>query len=182
MCHLHTVFVNNSSIGPWNILNFKSFSLQNGGMSSLISRIPTSGVTLWSLWTMMCMCQVSQGYSTLLIRIDRLHLKQSWSSVISWSRSGEIPQDTISHNLPEYYFAAKWTSLPHHVFSQIFSLSLSPWLIIFISMKQCAILSFLTRYPFYISIDIQHDVFSPLRADVFPMCFFHFLEHCWKNS
>lgn len=83
----------------------------------------------------------------------------------------------VSHNLPEYYLAAKWTSLPY-VFSQIFALSLSPWLIIFISMKQCAILSFLTRYPFHISIDIQHDVFSPLRADVFPMCFFHFLEHC----
>lgn len=177
--------MNNSSIGLWNILNFKSFSLQNGGMSSLISRIPTSGVTLWSLWTMMCMCQVSQVYSTLFNQNKQVApqtvLELSDFLVQVW---GDSPGHNlrVSHNLPEYYFAAKWTSLPHHVFSQIFGLSLSPWLIIFISMKQCAILSFLTRYPFHISIDIQHDVFSPLRADVFPMCFFHFLEHCWKNS
>ncbi len=53
-------------------------------------------------------------------------------------------------------------SLLHHFFTLIFGVSLNSALcrlIIFISIKRCGILSFLTHYPVHISIDIQHDIF-----------------------
>ncbi len=59
--------------------------------------------------------------------------------------------------------SAKWTSLLHFCFffTLIFGVSLNSALcrlIIFISIKRCGILSFLTHYPVHISIDIQHDI------------------------
>ncbi len=71
------------------------------------------------------------------------------------------------------------TSLPHHFFTLIFRVSLDSALcrlIIFIPIKRCGVLSFLTHYPVHISIDIQHDSFFPLRSDVFSKCSFNFLS------
>lgn len=48
-------------------------------------------------------------------------------------------------------------------------------LIIFISIKLCGIFSFLTHYKVHISVEIWHDSF-PLRADMFPHRFIHFLS------
>lgn len=48
-------------------------------------------------------------------------------------------------------------------------------LIVFISIKQCGIFSFLTHYKVHISVDIRHDSF-PLRADMFSHRFIHFLS------
>ncbi len=118
----------------------------------------------------------------------------------------EIPQDTIRRLIrstpqryqaaykhvgaiqtTEYHFellqwnSAKWTSLQHNIFTLIFGVSLNSALcrlIIFNSIKQCGILSFLTHYPVHISIDIQHDIFPHWDLMCFQSVPFIYFDQC----
>ncbi len=89
----------------------------------------------------------------------RLHLSLSRSSMMPWSRSGrKYPRTPFVVSLGAYpvvvrhaykYMGAIQTTVYHFELLQF----------IFISIKQCGILSFLTHYPVHICKYIHHDIF-----------------------
>lgn len=89
----------------------------------------------------------------------------------------EIPQDTICHLIRSMLRYCQ-ACIQAFFYFFIFYISVLPLnsalcrMIIFISIKQFGILSFLNHYPVHTSIDTHYDFFFPLRCDVFFKVFF----------
>lgn len=112
------------------------------------------------------------------ICLTTLYLRLSRNTVIPWVQIWEqIPQDTLRFLIKSMHkFNFEFLQL-HFGKMEKTDASFSPlifgvplnsalcMLIVFMAIKQCGILSFLTHYSVHISIDIQH--FPPFRSDEF---------------
>ncbi len=97
---LHIVFVETfvefPLLSEWcsNIHSLFFFSLQNSGMSSLISPTLTSGDSPWSPWTMTCMSQVSLKHRNFRSKRKTRHDKQ-FSAVLLWGMQNVVRQSAL---------------------------------------------------------------------------------------